>query len=267
MGVALFHSPYAVMGMDTVHEIARWLVERPRPVFFGVWWLRAAWCWWGALKASGKHARVLQSAFAPDEALAEAEIGESGGRGGRYRPEQIRRHLWGNSGSNVEYDCGDEEAAKTFYYGYVMRGYDLLESVHVSPIHKARCRIESYMPTKFNNEILAAAIEGFQAQKQRLDAQIAELRQLLAGGSVQPAATPEPMRKRRKMTAAARQRMAEAQRKRWAAAKKEPTAAAKTAKPAAKKPKRKLSAEGRQRIIDATKKRWAAVRAAAAKAK
>ena len=45
------------------------------------------------------------------------------------------------------------------------------------------------MPTKLTNEILAAAIEGFQAQKQRLDAQIAELRQLLTGGSGEPAAT------------------------------------------------------------------------------
>jgi hypothetical protein len=45
------------------------------------------------------------------------------------------------------------------------------------------------MPTKLTNEILAAAIEGFQAQKQRLDAQIVELRQLLTGGSGGPAAT------------------------------------------------------------------------------
>ncbi len=121
------------------------------------------------------------------------------------------------------------------------------------------------MPTKFANEILAAAIEGFQAQKQRLDAQIAELRQLLTGGSPELAATPEPAHKRRKMTAAARKRMAEAQRKRWATAKKQPPSAPEVAKPAAKKPKRKLSAEGQQRIIDATKKRWAAVRAAAKK--
>jgi hypothetical protein len=79
---------------------------------------------------------------------------------------------------------------------------------------ETRCRIESYRPTKFINEILAAAIEGFEAQKRRLDTQIAELRQLLCGDSVEPAATPEPMRKRRKMSAAARQQMADAQRKR-----------------------------------------------------
>ena len=35
----------------------------------------------GVLKASGEHAMVLQSAFAPDEALAQADIGETYGRG------------------------------------------------------------------------------------------------------------------------------------------------------------------------------------------
>ena len=108
----------------------------------------------------------------------------------------------------------------------------MLESVHVSPIHKARCRIESYMTTKISNEIIAAAIEGFQARTQRLDAQIAELRQLLTGGSGVPAATPEPVGERRKLTAAARERMAEAQKsgRGGPRPRKEPTAAAKTAK-------------------------------------
>jgi hypothetical protein len=121
------------------------------------------------------------------------------------------------------------------------------------------------MPTKLDNEILAAAIEGFEAQKRHIDTQIAEIRQKLGGGSAEPAATPEPGRKRRKMSAAGRKRIAEAQRKRWAASRKE-SAPAKAAKPEAQKPKRRLSAAGRKRIIEATKKRWAAVRAAAAKA-
>jgi hypothetical protein len=121
------------------------------------------------------------------------------------------------------------------------------------------------MPTKLDNNILAAAIEGFEAQKMRLDAQIAEIRQLLTGGGAEPAATPAPGRKRRKMSAAGRKRIAEAQRKRWAEAKKQSGAAPQAAKPAAQKPKRKLSAAGRKRIIEATKKRWALVRAAAAK--
>jgi hypothetical protein len=125
---------------------------------------------------------------------------------------------------------------------------------------------------KFNNEILAAAIEGFEAQKTHIDEQIAELRQLMGGGSSAPAAALEDRtptgRKRRKMSAAGRKRIAEAQRKRWAEKKGETGATGATAKSAKKAPKarRKLSAEGRKRIIEATQKRWAAVRAAAAKA-
>jgi hypothetical protein len=121
------------------------------------------------------------------------------------------------------------------------------------------------MPSKLDNDILAAAIEGFEAQKKHLDAQIAEIRQLLTGASAGPAAKPETGRKRRKMSAAGRKRIAEAQRKRWADVKKQSGAAPQAAKTTAQKPKRKLSAAGRKRIIEATKKRWAAVRAAAAK--
>jgi hypothetical protein len=70
------------------------------------------------------------------------------------------------------------------------------------------------MPTKLQTEIIAAAIAGFEAQKKRLDAQIAELRQMLS-----PVATdgnPPVPKKRRQMSAAARARIAAAQRKRWA---------------------------------------------------
>src|ERR1035441_6368045 len=72
-------------------------------------------------------------------------------------------------------------------------------------------------------EIITAAIEGFEAKKTRIDAQIAELRAVLPGGPTEPAATPEPpKRKRRKMSAAGRKAIAEAQRKRWAASKRAP---------------------------------------------
>jgi len=121
------------------------------------------------------------------------------------------------------------------------------------------------MPTKLTPEIITAAIAGFETQKTKIDAQIAELRSLLAGGSAATAATkPEPAKpKRRKMSAAGRKAIAEAQRKRWAASKK---AAQPSAPKAAPKPKRKLSAAGRKAISEATKKRWAAVKAAKAKA-
>ena len=119
------------------------------------------------------------------------------------------------------------------------------------------------MPAKLTNEIITAAIEGFESQKAQIDAQIAELRQMLSGPSAETAATPRPAkRKRRKMSAAGRARIAEAQRKRWAASKK---ASGPSAPKAAPKPKRKLSAAGRRAIVAAAKKRWAAKRAEAAK--
>jgi hypothetical protein len=123
------------------------------------------------------------------------------------------------------------------------------------------------MPSKLNNDVLAAAIDGFEAQKRRIDSQIAEIRQLMTGSPMEAPTEemPQAGRKRRKMSAAGRKRIAEAQRKRWAEAKKKSGIAPAAVKPV-KKQKRKLSEEGRQRIIAATKKRWAAVRAAAAKA-
>ena len=118
------------------------------------------------------------------------------------------------------------------------------------------------MPTpRFTNEIVNAAILGMEAQKEKLDAKIAELRAWLTGGPTEHAAAPEPAtRKRRKMSAAGRKAIAEAQRKRWAASKK----GTEPAPQEAPKPKRRISKEGLARIVAATKKRWEAVRAAKA---
>jgi len=121
------------------------------------------------------------------------------------------------------------------------------------------------MPTpKLTTEIVNAAILGMEAQKEKLDAKIAELRAWLTGCSTEPAAAAEPATpKRRKMSAAARKRIGDAQRKRWAKSKKaaEPSAPA-TAQPP--KRKRRISKAGMARIIAATKERWARVRAAKA---
>ena len=102
-----------------------------------------------------------------------------------------------------------------------------------------------------------------EAQKEKLDAKIAELRAWPTGGPAEPAAAPEPAtpQKRRKMSAAARKRIGDAQRKRWAESKKAPGSSAQEAAP---KKKRKLSRAGRAAIVAATKKRWDAVRAAKA---
>jgi hypothetical protein len=109
----------------------------------------------------------------------------------------------------------------------------------------------------FTAEILAAALEGFEARKVTVDKQIAQVRQLLNGHGPVAANTSEPQKQpRRKMSVATRKRMAEAQRKRWAA-KSDAEAASETRA----KPKRKLSAAGRAAIVAALKKRWAAKKA------
>ena len=122
-----------------------------------------------------------------------------------------------------------------------------------------------HMPTqKLTPEILTAAIEGFEQQKLRIDAQIAELRTMLPGGRTEPAATPEgPKGKRRKMSAAVRKHMGDAQRKRWAESKR-PSEPQSQPAAASEAPKRKLSAAGKRAIVEATKKRWAAFHAAKA---
>src|SRR5438270_1039314 len=112
-------------------------------------------------------------------------------------------------------------------------------------------------------ELIAAAIEGFTAQRQRLDTQIAELRAMLPGvrTSANAAATSEaPTGKRKKFSAASRRKMALAQTDRWRRIRGESEPSA-TATPEAPKAKRKLSKAGRAAIVAALKKRWAAKRA------
>jgi hypothetical protein len=120
------------------------------------------------------------------------------------------------------------------------------------------------MPTKLTPEIIGAAILGFEEQRRHIDANIAELRAILAGDSAKSTVKPEPTKhKRRKVSAAGRARIAEAQRKRWAESK----AASQPSTPeVTPTPKRKLSEAGRKVIVAATKKRSALKRAEAAKA-
>ena len=117
------------------------------------------------------------------------------------------------------------------------------------------------MPTpKLTNEIIAAAIDGYEFQKTRIDAKIAELRAMLSGGSAETAATPEPPTRKRKVSVAARRKMALAQKARWAKIK----GVSEPAPAKAPKAKRKISKAGMARIIAAKKERWARVRAAKA---
>ena len=114
------------------------------------------------------------------------------------------------------------------------------------------------MPQKLTPEIIIAAIAGFEAQKDHIEARIAEIRSMLDGGRSEPAATTETVKPRKKRSAAVRRRMALAQRARFAKLKQGSKPDAQTAKPK----KRKMSAAGRRAISLAAKKRWAAIKAA-----
>ena len=71
------------------------------------------------------------------------------------------------------------------------------------------------MPQKLTNEIITAAIAGFEAQKTHIDSQIAELRAMLTGQPAKKTAAPEGPAPKRKVSAAARRKMALAQKRRW----------------------------------------------------
>ena len=112
------------------------------------------------------------------------------------------------------------------------------------------------MPNRLTTEIINAAILGFESQKEQLDAQIQELRQLLDGKQPeQDAAIEATPRRRKRFSAASRRKMALAQKARWAKIKGE--SGPETAAAAPVKPKRKLSAAGRKAIQQALRKRWA----------
>jgi hypothetical protein len=114
------------------------------------------------------------------------------------------------------------------------------------------------MEQRLNQTVIEAAIRGFQADRERIDNQIAELRAMLNGNRDDGAAQSEATApgKRRKFSPAAIRRMREAQQRRW-----EKVRGESAAQKEAPKRKRRMSAEGRRAIAEATRKRWAAFRA------
>jgi hypothetical protein len=96
-------------------------------------------------------------------------------------------------------------------------------------------------------------IKQLTAERDRIDAVI----KLLSGP---PHGSTSQIRKRWKMSAAARKRIGEAQRKRWAAQNTGKTTPVKAAKKAAPDKKRRLSAAARKRIAAGQKKRWAVIK-------
>ena len=113
-------------------------------------------------------------------------------------------------------------------------------------------------PLRFSNNDLLAALTGFEFERDRIIARIAEIQRLLEGGRPEPAPSSGTRKPRKKRSAAVRRKMALAQRARYARLKQ----GAQTPQASPAKKKRKLSAAGKRNIIEGTKRRWAAVRAA-----
>jgi hypothetical protein len=89
-------------------------------------------------------------------------------------------------------------------------------------------------PRSIDTGILEAALAGLESHRQRIDEQLAAVRQMLgARGPGRPVAASAdgpttktlPVRTKRKMSAAARKRIAAAQKKRWAKFRKQQAAA------------------------------------------
>jgi hypothetical protein len=114
--------------------------------------------------------------------------------------------------------------------------------------------------SKLDNNILEMAVRGYEAERDRISAAMAEIQAKLGQRGQSRTITvatsaDHTAPKKRTMSASARARIAAAQRARWQAYKK---AQAQPEPAKAEKPKkRRLSAEGRRAIQLATKKRWA----------
>jgi hypothetical protein len=111
-------------------------------------------------------------------------------------------------------------------------------------------------PPAIDRSILEMARLGYETQKAKIEAAIADIRAQLDGHDSRDVTSAarqnpeEPVPK--KFSAATRRRMAAAQRKRWSAAR--------ASGAASENPKRKLSTAGRKAIVDAARRRWAALR-------
>jgi hypothetical protein len=79
-------------------------------------------------------------------------------------------------------------------------------------------------------EILAAALQGFEARKARLDAHIAEVSHMLSARARPPAVQTEAPKPKRKMSAGGRRPTAEATKNRWTAYRRKKAGAAAKAK-------------------------------------
>jgi hypothetical protein len=132
--------------------------------------------------------------------------------------------------------------------------------LHIVLCHDGVSAHQTHMPLKLTPEIIAAAIDGFELQKKRLDDQIAELRQMFRPASATGSAAPPPTRRKRKMSAAGRKAIGDAARRRWAAVK---AARAQAAAAPAKAGRKKVAKRARK---SSTRRRGAAKAPATASA-
>ena len=113
------------------------------------------------------------------------------------------------------------------------------------------------------NELLTAALAGYQTELERIDVKMSEIRRVLGDRPNDGAAPSDNGRPRRRFSAATRKRMQAAQKRRWQKINEAEPPKAESAKPK----KRKMSAAGRKAISEAAKRRWAAMKGESAVAK
>ena len=113
------------------------------------------------------------------------------------------------------------------------------------------------------DRLLALALAGLEAERARIDSEIAEIRSQLSGATAPTLAVVAVTgrRKRRKMNAEARRRISEAMKRKHA----ERRAAAQTGQKTTQRQRTGLTAAGRKKLSEMMKARWAAKRKAAAK--
>jgi hypothetical protein len=136
-------------------------------------------------------------------------------------------------------------------------------------VYSAQVTIGLPMAT-YDNDILEAALIGYEHQRKEIETKIEQIRAHL-GGHVTPNGKTAPGRKRT-FSAATRKRMAAAQQKRWASKNAGGAEAVTPAEVAPAKATKKaggkrtpMSAEARERIAAAQRKRWAKTNKAAKK--
>src|SRR5215472_19126701 len=111
-------------------------------------------------------------------------------------------------------------------------------------------------PPFIDATVLRMALVGYEQEKTRIEAQIADIHSRLGTANPSFTVTAGTAPKKRRLSAAARKRISAATTARWLAYRKQKAGAEKPPE----EPKRKLSAAGLRAIREATAKRWAAYR-------